>query len=97
MLDFKSSKFLGSNKFQKFTYELVVKNNKNETVNMLLKDQYPLSANKEIEIELQESSDADINKEKAVLNWKLNLAPGETKRIRYSYTVKYPRDKTLNL
>ncbi len=97
VLDFKSSKFLGSNKFQKFTYELVVKNNKNETVNMLLKDQYPLSANKEIEIELQESSDADINKEKAVLNWKLNLAPGETKRIRYSYTVKYPRDKTLNL
>ena len=97
VLDFKSSKFLGSNKFQKFTYELVVKNNKNETVNMLLKDQYPLSANKGIEIELQESSDADINKEKAVLNWKLNLAPGETKRIRYSYTVKYPRDKTLNL
>jgi len=95
--DFKSSKFLGSNKFQKFTFELVVKNNKNETVNMLLKDQYPLSTNKEIEIELQESSDAEVNKEKAILNWKLNLAPGETKRIRYSYTVKYPRDKTLNL
>ena len=97
VIDYKSSKFLGSNKFQKFTYELVVKNNKNETVNMLLKDQYPLSTNKEIEIELQESSDADVNKEKGVLNWKMSLAPGETKKLRYSYTVKYPRDKTLNL
>lgn len=97
LADFSSVKFLGSNKLQKFTYEITVKNNKNEPVNMLLKDQYPLTTNKEIEVELLESSDAEINKELGILNWKINLATGESKKIRFAYSVKYPKDKTLNL
>lgn len=97
LADFSSVKFLGSNKLQKFTYEITVKNNKNEPVNMLLKDQYPLTTNKEIEVDLLESSDAEINKDLGILNWKINLAAGESKKIRFAYSVKYPKDKTLNL
>ena len=97
LTDFSSVKFLGSNKLQKFTYEITVKNNKSETINLLLKDQYPLSTNKDIEVELTESADAEINKDLGVLNWKLSLAPNETKKIRFSYSIKYPKDKTINL
>ncbi|HNP22858.1 MAG TPA: mucoidy inhibitor MuiA family protein [Panacibacter sp.] len=97
LADFSSVKFLGANKLQKFTYEITVKNNKNEPVNLLLKDQYPLTTNKEIEVELLESSDAEINKDLGILNWKINLAAGESKKIRFAYSVKYPKDKTLNL
>lgn len=97
LIDFSSIKFLGSNKLQKFTYEITVKNNKNETVNMLLKDQFPLSTNNDITVELLESGDAEINNEIGVLNWKLQLAPGESKKVRFAYSVKYPKDKTLNL
>jgi len=32
-----------------------------------------------------------------VLTWKLQLAPGEVKKLRFSYSVKYPKDKALNL
>lgn len=97
LMDFSSIKFLGSNKKQVFTYEITVKNNKKEGINMLVKDQYPLSQNKEIEVELLESSGAAINEETGVLNWKLYLASGEVKKLRISYSVKYPKDKTLNL
>jgi Domain of unknown function (DUF4139)/TonB-dependent Receptor Plug Domain len=95
--DFSSVKFLGSNKKQVFTYELTVKNNKKEAVQMLLKDQYPLSTNKDIEVELMEFADASNNTELGILTWKLQLAPGETKKLRVSYSVKYPKDKYLNL
>ncbi len=95
--DFSSVKFLGSNKKQVFTYEITVKNNKKETVQMLLKDQYPLSANKDIEVELLESSSAADNKELGVLTWKLQLAPGEIKKVRVGYSVKFPKDKYVNL
>jgi hypothetical protein len=95
--DFSSIKFLGTNKLQKFTYEITVKNNKNEPVNLLLKDQYPLSTNKDIEVELLETSNAELNKDIGVLNWKIQLAPGEIKTIRFAYSIKYPKDKTLNL
>ncbi len=95
--DFSSVKFLGSNKLQKITYELTVKNNKKDPVKLLLKDQYPISTNKEIEVELLESSDAMNNTEIGVLTWKLDLAPGEIKKVRISYSVKYPKGKQLNL
>jgi len=95
--DFSSVKFLGSNKKQIFTYELTVKNNKKEAVKMMLKDQYPLSTNKDIEVELLESSDASNNSELGVLTWKLDLEPGAVKKLRVSYSVKYPKDKYVNL
>ena len=97
LMDLSSVKFLGSNKKQVFTYEITVKNNKKEAINILLKDQYPSSQNKEIEVELQQSDGAAINTETGVLNWKLQLVPGESKKVRISYSVKYPKDKVLNL
>jgi hypothetical protein len=95
--DYSSVKFLGSNKFQKFTYEITVKNNKSEAVNILLKDQYPITTNKDIEAELTESSNAVINKDNGSLTWQLTLAPNEIKTLQFSYTVKYPKDKTINI
>jgi hypothetical protein len=97
LIDYSSTKFLGSNKLQKFTYELTVKNNKKDTVRMMLKDQYPIATNKEIEVELLDDGGALVNAEIGVLTWKLQLAPGEVKKLRFSYSVKYPNDKVLNL
>lgn len=97
IIDYSSVKFLGNNKVQKFTYEITVKNTKKETISLLLKDQYPLSTNKEIEVELLDTNNADVDKDSGILNWQLTLAAGESKKIRFTYTVKYPKDKTLNL
>ncbi len=80
---------------QTFTYELTVKNNKLKEMNMLLKDQYPLSNVKEITTELTDDGGALVNSELGVLTWKINLKPGESKKYRFSYTVKYPKDKKI--
>ena len=97
LADFSSVKFLGSNKSQKFTYELTVRNNKKESINMILKDQFPLTSTKEIEVELNDDGGADVNAELGVLNWQLQLAAGEIKKIRFTYTIKFPKDKIVNL
>lgn len=97
MADFSSVKFMGNNKVQKITYELTIKNNKKDTVRLMLKDQYPLSTNKDIEVELLDDGNASQNKEVGVLTWKLELQPGESRKVRFSYTVKYPKDRILNL
>ncbi len=95
--DFSSVKFLGTNKKQVFTYDITVKNNKKEKVDMILKDQFPVSTNKDIEVELLESNGAAINNDLGVLTWKLELAAGESKKFRISYSIKYPKDKVVNL
>jgi uncharacterized protein (TIGR02231 family) len=96
VVDKSGTKFLSSKKEQTFTFDITVRNNKKETVNMLLKDQYPLSTDKEIEVELLESNNAKENKETGILTWDLKLNPNETKKIRISYKVKYPKDKIID-
>jgi uncharacterized protein (TIGR02231 family) len=94
--DYSSVKFLGSNKKQIFVYDITVKNNKKEKIQMLLKDQYPVSSNKEIEAELLETSGGTVNAQTGVLTWKFELAPGESKVFRMGYSIKYPKDKIVN-
>lgn len=96
VVDKSGSKFLSSNKEQTFTYDITIRNNKKEASQLTLKDQYPVSTDKEIEIELLQSDGAKINKETGILTWELNLKPGETKKIRLSYKVKHPKDKNID-
>lgn len=93
--DFCSSKLIGSNRVHTVTYELKVKNTRKESVHLLLKDQLPISAQKDIEITVMEISDALRNEENGVLTWKLELAPNETRKLRIQYSVKYPKDKAI--
>ncbi|RZL44729.1 MAG: mucoidy inhibitor MuiA family protein [Pedobacter sp.] len=89
------TKLLGSSKKQTFTYEIRLRNGKSEAVNLLLKDQYPISTDKSIEVELITADGAAVNAETGVLTWKLTLKPGVTQKIRISYAVKYPKDQSI--
>lgn len=93
--DKSGTKFLSSKKEQTFTYDITIRNNKKEAVTMKLEDQYPLSTDKEVEIELLQKDGAKANAETGILTWDLDLKTNETKKIRISYRIKYPKDKTI--
>ena len=94
--DKSGTKFLSGYKEQTFTYDITVKNNKKEAIEMLLKDQYPISTDKEITIELLDNGKAKVNLETGILTWDIKLGAGETKKFRISYKVKYPKDKFID-
>ena len=94
--DKSGTKFLSGYKEQTFTYDITVKNNKKEAIEMLLKDQYPISTDKEITIELLDNGKAKVNPETGILTWDLKLGAGETKKFRISYKIKYPKDKFID-
>lgn len=94
--DKSGTKFLSGYKEQTFTYDITVKNNKKEAIEMLLKDQYPISTDKEITIELLDSGKAKVNPETGILTWDVKLGAGETKKFRISYKIKYPKDKFID-
>jgi TonB-dependent SusC/RagA subfamily outer membrane receptor len=95
VVDKSGTKFLSSYKEQTFTYDIIVRNNKKEEINMLLKDQYPLSTDKEMTVELLEKDGAKVNEETGVMTWEIKLKPNETKKYRISYKIKYPKDKVI--
>lgn len=94
--DKSGTKFLSGYKEQTFTYDITVKNNKKEAIEMLLKDQYPISTDKEITIELLDNGKAKVNAETGILTWDVKLGAGETKKFRISYKIKYPKDKFID-
>ncbi|MDR0232870.1 MAG: DUF4139 domain-containing protein [Dysgonamonadaceae bacterium] len=96
--DFSSSKFLGNDVKQVFTYKLTVKNNQNKPVRVVLKEQYPQSSTKEIEsIWLKDDTTKPTfhNEEVGVVTWEEDFKPGETKEYKFSYSIKYPKGKEV--
>lgn len=90
-------KFLSSYKEKTITYDLEIKNNKKGAITINVKDRIPLSTNENIKVEILDDSKAERDLEKGILTWKLNLAASETKKIRVSYKVRYPKDVVLGL
>jgi hypothetical protein len=82
-------------KIELYTYEVTVKNNKKQSIDMNLSDQFPISQTKEIEVTLTDSGDAELDNETGFLKWKVKLKSGESKKYRFSYNIKYPKDKVL--
>ncbi len=90
-----SHSFFGGNKTEVFTYEISIRNNKNESITMDLLDQIPLSHNEEIEINLVDSNGAAYTKDYGKLLWDVEIGPNSIKKFKFSYSVKYPEDKTI--
>lgn len=95
--DFSSTKHVGSTTTETRSYLITVRNNQNRTAKLTLKEQYPISNDKDIEVKLVEvKPTATYNKENiGVLTWELELNAGETRTFVVTYSVKYPKDRTL--
>ncbi len=94
--DKSSDKFLSSIREKVVTYDLVIRNNKKESINIEIKDGIPLSNNEAIKVELLESSGAKKTDETGMLIWNLKIGPSETKKLRVSYKVRFPKDFIIN-
>lgn len=95
--DFTSQKFIGSKKEETKFWRTTVRNNKSQEINMVILDQIPVSRREEIEVDIQNKSGADQNKENGEIKWEFTLKPSEEKNLDLKYSVKYPKSKSLVL
>jgi len=93
--EYTTKQFIGSNQEEEISWHITVKNNKNVQVNILLVDQAPLSTIEDIEVSVKEISGGKHNAQTGEVKWKLTLKPLETKELTLTYTVKYPKNKSL--
>jgi uncharacterized protein (TIGR02231 family) len=95
--DYTSKKVIGSNKTETYSFLLTVRNNKATTVKITLNDQIPVSSNSGITVEPIELSGGRHNGETGEIKWDLEIKPQETRQIVLTYSVRYPKDKTVIL
>ncbi len=95
--DFTSKKVIGVNKTEIYSFLLTVRNNKANPIKITLNDQIPISSNSGITVEAIELSGGKHNAETGEIKWDLEIKQQETKQIILTYSVKYPKDKTVIL
>ena len=75
-----------------------MKNNQSKEVKLTLKEQYPISSDKDIEVKVTNITPAaTYNKSDiGVVTWDVNLKAGETRTFSITYSVKHPKDRSIS-
>jgi len=93
--DFTTRQFMGSKKEEARAWTTIIKNNKNQAIDLIVLDQVPVSQLAEIEIEIQKMSGAKYNKENGEIKWEFSLEPTKKHELELKYSVKYPKSRRL--
>lgn len=90
------TQLIGANKKEYFGYEIIVKNNRRNPINIEILDEVPISRNTDVEVNVENYEGATYLKEYGKLSWKFTIPANSAKKVRFSYFVKYPKDKALS-
>lgn len=93
------SKTTGAQQHISRLYRTTIRNNKTAPVRIMVKDQLPVSSNKQITVmpDKRNTPATSIVNETGMLTYELTLQPGEVREILIGYTIKYPKDWRINL
>ncbi|MEA3452061.1 MAG: DUF4139 domain-containing protein, partial [Bacteroidota bacterium] len=90
-----STKFIGNKKTVTFAFEITLKNNHKSNVHVEVLDQIPISQNNDIEVKDIELTGGELNETSGVVKWNLVLKPGETKKLSFVFSIKYPKNMNV--
>lgn len=93
--DVTGSGIFGGNKTRQFTYTISMRNIRKESVKLILEEQIPISRQKDIDVKVLELSGGELNAETGKVTWRVELAPASTVKKTISFSVKYPKDKSI--
>ncbi|MDJ1497695.1 DUF4139 domain-containing protein [Cytophagaceae bacterium DM2B3-1] len=95
--DFAATKSISNKKSETLTYEISVRNNKTTPIQIKIQDQIPVSQESDISVETNDISGAELDTPSGRLQWKRQIASGETAKYKIAFTVKYPKNKNISL
>ena len=93
--EFTTKRFIGSKKEESRGWDIDIKNNKSQQINMLLFDQVPVSTLEEIKVEVLETSAGKHDPKTGEIKWEFKIGPSESKKFSLNYFVKYPKYRKL--
>lgn len=95
--DFSSKRTIGGRVTETIGWEITLTNMRSTQASYNLKDQIPVSTDKNIQIKSKELSEGTLNQETGTVTWKGDLDSGKSQKIRLVYEVTYPKDMTIYL
>lgn len=93
--EFTEKNFFGNRVRETKAWELVVKNTKQKPIEITLVDQIPVSTHEDIQVELQQSSGASLEKSTGKLTWRFSVEPAGTQKREFRYQIEYPSGRDI--
>ena len=85
----------GGTKVELYHYRIKLKPSRVNGNELIVKDQIPISQNRDLKVKLLESVGADYDSETGFLSWKMQLLNTGPKQIDFKYELKYPSDQEV--
>lgn len=94
--DFCSKSFTGGSKKELTTYEISMRNTRKEPITLIIEDQVPVSNDKDIEVKVLNTAGATLDEATGKLVWIVKLDAEQSQTLRFSFEVKYPKDRQIS-
>lgn len=88
--DFSKKQFLSDKKVASAAFDIVVRNSKRYPIKLVVEDQVPVSADKDISVDKVELDGGEQNVETGKVVWRVDIGPAKEFKKRIAYVVKYP-------
>jgi len=87
---------VGSKKVIAYEYKIEVKNFKNKPINMEIFDRVPSSRQGDIEVKVEGMTPEPAKREEnGIVSWNVRLDAQAKAEIRFSYVIRYPKDRQV--
>jgi uncharacterized protein (TIGR02231 family) len=94
-----SAGFVSSAKTDRREYKTTVRNHHEWPIKVVVEDQIPVSETEDIKVEMLAAtpppSERDARERRGVMAWNFDLAPGDSKEIRFGWRMRWPADKAI--
>ncbi|AZA73468.1 DUF4139 domain-containing protein [Chryseobacterium indoltheticum] len=90
-----AQKSFNSNKWETESYEISIRNNTKESIELEILDQIPLSENQKITIKTLNIGDGNYDEKTGSILWNRKINSGAAEKINFSYEVKYPKEMQI--
>ncbi len=94
--EFTDKNFFGNRVRETTAWKLVVRNTKNQAIDLSLVDQIPVSTHEDINVNLEERSGATLESNTGKLSWDLEIPAESSAQRVFRYRVEYPSGKELD-
>ncbi|QQQ29931.1 DUF4139 domain-containing protein [Chryseobacterium indoltheticum] len=90
-----AQKSFNSNKWETESYEISIRNNTKENIELEILDQIPLSENQKITVKTLNIGDGNYDDKTGSILWNRKINSGAAEKINFSYEVKYPKEMQI--
>lgn len=90
-----SQKLMSSNQWETESYQITVRNNTKESIDLEILDQLPISENSKISVRAIDTGNGSLDEKTGSILWNKKISSGSSEKINFSYEVKYPKEMQI--